>query len=435
VSETNHHPTLPVASKVLLHVGMPKSGTTAIQHAAASRRPTLLDHGVRYPGTAHNHSKASYAVGRRGRGWGNAGGETSMASWEHLVRETREETERRVLVSHEFFAECEPEIVEQIVQDLGGDVHVVFTMRNQPSILSSTWQQFLKTGMVKSFEQWLSDVIGDRPNPRTTPSFLRRIALADNVARWSSVVGTQNVTVVVLDPRDPALLTEAFEGMLDLPAGFLAQTPLDGSRTNRSMTFGAAELVRSVNATLRRTEDLSWLTYKKVCKQGAIPRLLQNHDPGPDEPRIVTPAWAAARMVHQAREHAARIEASGVRVIGDLSELSRAIPAVEDAVATPTTVPIEVASEFALGAISAGLGRGATFGPTTDAARTTSLAPLEGATVGEQARAVAAATAPISTTALALAVLVQARRRLRRRARRVAAPLRRAVGAARRRSP
>jgi hypothetical protein len=48
---------------------------------------------------------------------------------------------------------------------------------------------------------------------------------------------------------------------------------------------------------------------------------MKQRPPAPDEPRIETPQWALDRCGDIAREMVARIDASGVRVIGDLEEL------------------------------------------------------------------------------------------------------------------
>jgi len=421
--------TPPRPNKVLLHVGLPKSGTTAIQHAAAARRDRLLDHGVLYPGAKHNHGRAALAVLGRTRGW-EGGAPASTRAWSTLAHQVRTYEGRQVLVSHESLAAGDPDTCRRVVEDLGGDVHVVLTMRNQPSVLGSKWQQYLKRGMTETFDQWLREAVGDGSD-EGAGALLRSARLADPVARWAQVVGAENVTVLVLDPRRPELLSRTFEHMLDLPEGLLADQRLDGSQLNRSLSFAAAELVRSVNVTLRSTEGFSWADYTRFCRRGAIARVLGRVELDSAGRKIVPPRWAAEQMERRAREQAARIAASGVHVVGDLDELSRPVAAPDD-VEPPDAVPIAVAREFALGAISAGLGRGAGLEPSSaddEAAprgETWAGCDVLGAdSVVDQARAVAGATTPVPTRALALAVLVRARRSLRRRTRRAAGPVRR----------
>ena len=53
---------------ILLHVGPHKTGTTAIQFAAAERRGQLAASGITYPGTMTHHSTAAMAVELTGAG-------------------------------------------------------------------------------------------------------------------------------------------------------------------------------------------------------------------------------------------------------------------------------------------------------------------------------------------------------------------------------
>ena len=59
---------------ILLHIGPYKTGTSALQAAAARLRPELLAHGVRYPGTAKSHRIQTNAFSGRGGGWSDADG-------------------------------------------------------------------------------------------------------------------------------------------------------------------------------------------------------------------------------------------------------------------------------------------------------------------------------------------------------------------------
>lgn len=343
---------------VLLHVGMPKTGTSALQHASARSRKALLENGVRYPGHQQNHSRASFAVARRRRGWGSGPGKAPVqpiSFWHDLLAEVRAETERRVLVSHEYFAEHPVPVCQRVVRDLDRDVHVVFTMRNQASLLSSTWQQYLKDGVTLTYEEWLRAVLDD-PDRTRFRTFHRRTALAHLVEKWSQIVGPEKVSVVVLDKARPEILFDSFESLLDLPAGLLSSVKLGGKQANRSMSAAEAEYVRRMNFELRGNEDVSWTEFRSFYRLGAIARLLESRTPGPDEPRIVPPRWAAERVSERAAQEAERIAALGVQVIGSLDQLSASTTMTPEADPAPSLMPIEAASEATLGMFWRALG-------------------------------------------------------------------------------
>lgn len=77
----------------LLHVGLMKTGTTALQQAASRRRRVLLRHGVRYPGHRYNHRQAALALLRRRGGRGRS---ERPDDWDELLAEVAAERQRRI---------------------------------------------------------------------------------------------------------------------------------------------------------------------------------------------------------------------------------------------------------------------------------------------------------------------------------------------------
>src|SRR5436190_417520 len=63
--------------------------------------------------------------------------------------------------------------------------------------------------------------------------------------------------------------------------------------------------------------------YARFMRYGAVEHMKTARQPLPHEPRIVTPAWAVARAGQISAEMAARIEALGVNIVGDLSSLGK----------------------------------------------------------------------------------------------------------------
>src|SRR5690554_2888554 len=339
---------------VLLHAGMPKSGTTAIQRAAALARGELLEHGVRYPGDRYNHSLPSFAVAGRKRSATlvKERKATSESHWLDLVAEVKAETGRRVLISHEFFAEHPQDVCRRVVADLDRDVHVVFTMRNQASLLASTWQQYLKSGAAWTFDEWLGIVLGDRTGK--THSFDRRTDLAGVVSKWAEIVGPAKVSVVVLDRAEPERLTDTFEDLLGLPRGLLGGVDLSGDYANRSFNAAEVELVRQLNLALQDSTSMSWHTFRELYRGGGIHRLLAR-EPEADEPTIVTPQWAIDEMVERATVQVERLGELGVNVVGDLAVLAQPVRGVPASPPAPAEIFIAAARSMALGILERSL--------------------------------------------------------------------------------
>ena len=91
---------------MLLHVGVHKTGTTAIQAALADSRPELTTRSVRYPGKLQAQHRAALALLGRPWGWNNRGGGVmDREHFDKLAKRTRN-SPGRVVISSEFLCEA-----------------------------------------------------------------------------------------------------------------------------------------------------------------------------------------------------------------------------------------------------------------------------------------------------------------------------------------
>ncbi len=231
-------PPLP-ADGVLLHVGVHKTGTTAIQAALADARPELKKLGVLYPGKRKAQHRSALAVTQRTWGWKDRGGESyDMSHYTWLVEQARKHRAGwRSAASSS--ASPTPTVARQIGEDLGLDrVHVVVTLRNLGKLLPSSWQQYLKYGLVANYDKWLHNMLDTEAPGNMTPSFWRRNDHASVVGRWVDALGPENVTVVVLEDVDMTAMYRTFAQLLDVPEDLLVSRM--NLTSNRSMTAAEA---------------------------------------------------------------------------------------------------------------------------------------------------------------------------------------------------
>jgi hypothetical protein len=353
-------PSVPQAvppNAVLVHIGPHKTGTTTLQGAFHASRAALAKHGVRYAGPGRHPMLAVLALtetpGRRGDP------PPSRELWDELVGEVRAASGERVVVSSEFFADASPDVVEQVVDDLGRDrVHVVVTLRPLARILPSQWQQYVQNGLFVTWADWLDRTLAKAYNGdafaeiKPTPSFWNRHSHGDLVDRWAAVVGPENVTVVVLDESDREMLLRAFESLLDVPSATLAPDP---DLTNRSLTAGEVELVRLLNEEFTR-RNWNDALYGRFVRAGVAKKLLGLRRPDEDEPVVTMPRWGLERAADIGARAADQIRGSGVRVVGDLATLSELPPAVGPDRPPPLDPPIpaSAAAIAVIGSILAG---------------------------------------------------------------------------------
>ena len=346
---------LPAGSRVL-HIGAPKTGTTAIQAAQGQLRAEAVDgrikHSVTIPGTPLEQARAALAVMDRSTGWAGDFQAVPAKYWSRLAQRTRESS-GTVFISSEYLCEADRPTIRRIADDLAdGDIRAVLTLRPLARILPSAWQQYLKSGHELPYQRWLKAILADPVKASVTPSFWPRHDQGAVIERWVSEIGADRFTVVILDPNDRGLLLRSFDDLLGLPVGTLADLPT--GQQNRSMTAAEAELFRRLNIALRRNR-LAYEDYSHLIRYGAIMRTVERVQPGPEVAQLTTPAWALQRAVELGTGYQERIEtlrSAGLTVIGDPSRLSEAPPPVEFDGELPDTVQLTVAIEALLGVVS-----------------------------------------------------------------------------------
>lgn len=328
------------ANGVLLHIGVHKTGTTAIQAALADARPDLKSQQVTYPGKLQAQHRAALAVLQRHWGWNTRGGAVlDRAHFEKLARKVQRNSDR-VVISSEFFCETDPDTTQAVVQDLDRDrLHVVVTLRNLGRLLPSSWQQYLKYGLTTPYEKWLQDVFATPGSSKISPTFWRRHDHGAVLTRWAEAVGPENVTVLVLEDVDRSAMFRTFAQLLDVdPEILVSRMELT---SNRSMTAAEAELLRQLNARVKK--QMVWDEYVRFVRRGVALGMVEGRTPEPDERPLRTPGWALDAAAVQGNLAADTIAALGVRVLGDLDLLRTRIDGDVDDQPVPDSMPIAAA--------------------------------------------------------------------------------------------
>jgi hypothetical protein len=343
----------------LLHIGPPKTGTTALQAAGSASRAALLEHGVRYPGKGFNHRAAIAAFLGRGLWFqastdGTPPPKPERKPWDDLLAEIEADERNRIWFGHEYAAGATAEQIAQLADLLGERLHVVLTLRGVTRILPSVWQQANKEGGRGTYDTWLQNRPFDGEH-LGMPHRLRH-EQGELVQRWADVVGPERMTAVIPDPADHTFIYRAFEDLLDLPPGLLVNAPAPPDYSNRSLTLPEIELIRQYNIQFREL-GISMPDYNLLMGKGAIQRLTGHRRPPEGEPRLTMPDWAADKADAVARRNADLVAASGIRLVGDPELL--AVPAVRRKAEDPvheafTQVPVDLATTALLGATLAG---------------------------------------------------------------------------------
>jgi hypothetical protein len=339
---------LPPAAR-LIHIGPQKTGTTAIQVAMFEARAAIAEHGAYYPKHAYRRRKASWELGMpHGKPISS-----DLTRWNRLAREVRNAGAARVCVSNEDFARALPHQIERIVTDLGGDdAHVVAVARRLDRYLPSQWQEQIKSGVTKSFGNWLRIILSEEDNGKHARwNVWMGHDVEALVLRWLEFVPPDRFTLIIADEDDRSQQPRTFESMLGLPVGSLKANP---QRSNRGLSWAEAELVRSLRKSLRGTE---WP--RQEFQRLIVNRLKSLEAPGFGPRAAWIPDWAYERIRELSDARIAAIKGLPVRVVGDPESLrvgSR--PADQDPPDKHAlSLPIETTTRVIEGIVEAGLDR------------------------------------------------------------------------------
>jgi hypothetical protein len=299
----------------LVHIGPPKTGTTSVQSAFDTGRGRLKPQGVRYAGRSRQPADAVLAVTERPSGLGPT--PPPMSRWTSLLREIEGAREPRVVISSEFFADAQSPAIRRVADDLGRDrIHVVVTLRPLTRIVASQWQQYVQSGSRTALGPWLEGALGEQ-GKGVSPTFWVRHRHDELVRRWADVVGPERLTVIVLDEEDHDFVLRVFERLLGLRAGTLEAVE---ELSNRSMSMAEVEVVRAFNLAFNAA-GLSKGLHTRIMRRGAARHIKMTRTPAPGEPKVELPQWALDRAGAIAAAMVPKIEATGVKVVGDLSKL------------------------------------------------------------------------------------------------------------------
>jgi len=330
---------------VYVHIGLPKTGTSYLQHVLWHNQATLEASGVFVPGEHHQFQRRAVwdLMGRRLE---DVDQPHVSGSWQALVEAVHAQAAPTTLVSEEFLVHARKPQVRRIVRDLSpADVHAVVTVRDLGRALGSMWHHEVSQGATWSWAEFLTSVRDPEQGPPSAGvGFWMRYDLDRVLRLWGELLPADRIHVVVVPPAGspPDDLLRLYATAVGFDASHLeaAHTP-----TNTSVGVVETELMRRLNTTLG--DRLNERQRLRVVERALKPALRTRQSSS----RLEVPAEYHPWLVEQGRDQAARLRSSAYPVYGDLADLSPTLTGGVD----PSIVPDHDLLEAAvagLGAVS-----------------------------------------------------------------------------------
>lgn len=307
--------------RVVLHVGLPKTGTTYLQALLADHREELRAAGVLYP-FLRPGAMFHGAVEVRGSHEKFGLTEAEVAgTWEALCARAHDFAGTTVL-SHEVLAGATPAQVERALAPLAGlEVHVLVTARDLGRQATAHWQEEVKLGDPWSFDEFVRTQLradtGRDAGPDAggvRPHFWHAQDFADTLRRWSAGRPPERAHLVVAPaPGAPAdELWRRFAAAIGVPPGVLAP-----GAASTNVSLGAAEVahLRAVNLAL--AGRLSRRDHTRLVKREYAEGVLATRSGRPAR----TPASLGEVLEPATVAWVAEVRAAGYAVHGDLDDL------------------------------------------------------------------------------------------------------------------
>jgi len=302
-----------VATRLILHIGAMKSGTSFIQNVLSGNREVLAEQDILFPGTRWRQQvSAVYDLIEHG-----GPGQPAMADdgpWRTIAAEVNAWSGKAV-ISMEFLGPRNKQKIEQIKKSFPGtELDVIFTVRDLGRTIPAMWQESVQNGSVVTWERFLDAVRAEKTGqPGPAKWFWKHQRVAAMARRWVESVGADHFTLITVPPKGSpsSLLWERFADVAGIDPGSCRLDVL----ANPSIGAASAMVMRALNEAMadRPMNKRVYHNYVKhaLAKRGLVDRQKDEPVLGLDE------KWVRKRGAVEVK----RLEGQGLRVVGDLNEL------------------------------------------------------------------------------------------------------------------
>ena len=301
-------------SRLYVHIGLQKTGTSYLQGVMLANRDSLARQGLALvPPTKKEAFELMLAV--RYRYQPGLDADSVPDALPRFERMLARNSAPRMLLSQESLSAAKPQQVKRFLGACGAvEVHVVLTVRDLARSVPSAWQQDLRAGRTWRYPRYLRRLQRMESNGVIKHPWIQLDPPAV-LARWASELPEGRIHVVTVPPSGgpPSLLLERFCRVLEVdPAGW-AEVETPG---NPSLGLVQAEVLRRVNRQLP-DEVLRRQVYGGVGKRFLAGEVLSDQV----SRKILVPERLRSWCEEVSSRQVAALEAAAYRVEGTLADL------------------------------------------------------------------------------------------------------------------
>jgi hypothetical protein len=225
--------------RVTVHIGVHKTGTSAIQQQLHENAARLMDVGLDYLVEGRGPSAAHHNIGATLRGIIHPGG-VFRGDWKEVAKAIRVSPCQDILLSTEILCLLAPQKIAELAAYLKDfDTRIVMTIRNQVEKLQSSYAERTKAAGVHTLTRFLQD-----------RDAMHNADYGKLHQRWADVFGENNI-VVLCHEEISGDITANFLRQIGFEAAAGVLLPAENTKENRSWSPTVIELVRQINERLQ----------------------------------------------------------------------------------------------------------------------------------------------------------------------------------------
>ena len=305
-----------MGTRVILHIGAMKSGTTFLQSALVQNRQALADAGCSYLGGSFDTQ--TRAVREVVQPTGLEIKPRKRSRWLSLVDAVASEAQQTAIVSMEFLSFADDEAVGRVLEPLADfDVSVIVTVRDQSRAIPAQWQTYTRSQGRDDWPTYLRHIRGRYFGPRK-PRALRNFRRAQDVGpvleRWRARPEVDELAVITVPP--PGAPQDELWLRFCRAAGIPPMAvDLSSVHYNPSLGYASCDYLRRIN---RHLADVPLGAYRGVIRTLARQALVQLRE---DEGRPHLNRGAAAFAYDRNGAIREAVSARADRLVGTLDDL------------------------------------------------------------------------------------------------------------------
>jgi len=330
-------------SRVLVHVGAPKTGTSFVQDVLFKHRETLAEQGILYPADRFDaHFLA--ALDLMELPWGGLERQ-AVGAWDDLASRVRA-WDGTSIVSHEILATASRNQVRRALESFGdAEVHVVYSARDLVRQIPAEWQENVKHRRTLDYATFLRRIMDPTRTGDLASWFWGVQEVPDVLDRWGSSLDPDHVHLVTVPPTGAprGLLWERFASVFGLdPTAY----DTESERANPSLGAPETDYIRRINVRVNNGV-LPNEHYREFVRELLAHRTLSQRT---SSPRLSVPSYARDWASDLSKSWVELLATKQYDVVGSLDELipqpatddfvDPDLPAHDDDVALAATVTL-----------------------------------------------------------------------------------------------